>query len=177
MPSYTADKIVMDQRTRSHGDLVDLMSPHGVHSALQVPADLQVVGFVRCALACVLEREGWPTDGAGRVLLASTEALTNAIEHGSPHDGLVDVALTVSPERAHVRVVDEGRPGVPVPVCPSEPPPTTSERGRGLLIISRLADDFELRPSGDGTQVSAGFWRHAAVDGGSLAGLAAARAA
>lgn len=177
MPSYTADKIVMAQATRSRGDLVDPMSPHGVHSALQVPADLQVVGFVRCALACVLEREGWPTDGAGRVLLASTEALTNAIEHGSPQDGRVDVALTVSAERAHVRVVDEGRPGVPVPVCPSDPPPTTSERGRGLLIISRLADDFELCRSGEGTRVSAGFWRHAALDDDSLAGLAAARAA
>lgn len=162
MPSYTADKIAMDHRTRPYRDPVDPMSPHGVHSALQVPADLQVVAFVRCALACVLEREGWPADGAGRVLLASTEALTNAIEHGSPHHGHVDVSLTVGTERAQVRVVDEGRPGVPVPVCPSAPPPATATRGRGLLIISRLADDFDLRPAGHGTQVSVGFWRSAA---------------
>jgi len=139
------------------------MNPHGVHSALQVPADLQFVGFVRCALACVLDREGWPADGAGRVLLASTEALTNAIEHGSPDHGRVDVALTVGPERAEVRVVDEGLPGVPVPVCPATPPPVTSTRGRGLLIISRLADDFDLRSAGEGTEVSVGFWRHAAM--------------
>jgi anti-sigma regulatory factor (Ser/Thr protein kinase) len=156
----------MELRPRTSRDPFDPMSPHGVHSALQVPADLQVVGFVRCALACVLEREGWPADGAGRVLLASTEALTNAIEHGSPHDGRVDVALTVGPERAQVRVVDEGLPGVPVPVCPSDPPPSTSTRGRGLLIISRLADDFDLRPAGEGTEVSVGFWRRAAGEPG-----------
>jgi anti-sigma regulatory factor (Ser/Thr protein kinase) len=167
----------MDQRHRQSGDLVDPMSPHGVHSALQVPADLQVVAFVRCALACVLEREGWPADGAGRVLLASTEALTNAIEHGSPLYGRVDVALTVGPERAQVSVVDEGRPGVPVPVCPSDPPPTTSTRGRGLLIISRLADDFDVRPAGDGTQVSVGFWRHSAAGDAELAALAGRAAA
>ena len=56
------------------------MSPHGVTSALRVPADLTVVGFVRSAFACVLEREAWPAEGAGRVLLAGSEAVTNAID-------------------------------------------------------------------------------------------------
>lgn len=142
------------------------MTGLGVHSALQVPADLQVVGFVRCALACVLDREGWPADGAGRVLLAGTEALTNAIEHGSPDHGRVDVALTVTAERADLSIVDEGLPGVPVPVCPSVPPPPTCPRGRGLLIISRLADSFDLRAAGEGTEVSVVFWRDAAPANG-----------
>jgi anti-sigma regulatory factor (Ser/Thr protein kinase) len=154
--SYTADEM----RDATATALADrAMTPFAVHSALRVPADLQAVAFVRSAIACVLDREDWPAESAGRVLLASNEALTNAIEHGSPDGGLVEVALAVTYERADIRIVDEGVPGVAVPRCPSEPPPTTAERGRGLLIISRLADDFDMAAAGGGTQVHVGFWR------------------
>ncbi|MGE0026660.1 MAG: ATP-binding protein [Thermoleophilia bacterium] len=135
----------------------------GVHSCLRVPADLAVVTFVRSALAAVLAREEWPADGAARMLLASTEAVTNAIEHGSPMGGAVEVELTVTTERAQVRVLDQGRPGAPCPVIPEVAPPSTHTRGRGLLIISRLADDVDLRSAGLGTQISAGFLRATAV--------------
>ena len=140
------------------------VSPAGVHSALRVPADLQVVAFVRCAFACVLARENWPAEGAGRVLLASTEALANAIEHGSPKAGRVEVRLSVTEERAALSVVDEGRPGVPVPVYPETPPPISNPRGRGLIIIRGLADDFELTPEGDGTRLEVGFLRSVAEE-------------
>jgi serine/threonine-protein kinase RsbW len=140
------------------------MIPLGVHSALRVPAQLEAVAFVRCAIACLLDREDWPAESAGRVLLAANEALANAIEHGSPQGGRVEVGLSVTRERADIRIVDQGVPGGPTPRCPIEPPPVTSERGRGLLIISRLADDFEVGPAGDGTQVHVGFWRHAAPE-------------
>jgi serine/threonine-protein kinase RsbW len=152
------------------------MTPLGVHSALRVPADLQVVAFVRCAIACVLDREEWPAESAGRVLLASNEALTNAIEHGSPDGGRVEVGLSVTSERADIRIVDQGVPGTPLPVCPATAPPATSERGRGLLIISRLADDFDVGPAGGGTEVHVGFWRHAAAQA-APAELAGARQA
>jgi anti-sigma regulatory factor (Ser/Thr protein kinase) len=131
----------------------------GVHSCLRVPADLAVVTFVRSAIAAVLAREEWPADGSARMLLASTEAVTNAIEHGSPLGGAVEVALTVTTERAEVCVLDQGRPGAPCPVIPDVAPPPTHPRGRGLLIISRLADDVDLRSAGLGTQISAGFLR------------------
>jgi anti-sigma regulatory factor (Ser/Thr protein kinase) len=61
-------------------------------------------------------------------------------------------------------VVDEGRPGVPVPVCPDAPPPPTHTRGRGLIIIRRLADDFQLGPAGAGTRLEIGFLRSAAEE-------------
>jgi anti-sigma regulatory factor (Ser/Thr protein kinase) len=147
---------------REHPAHLTTVTP-GVHSCLRVPADLAVVTFVRSAIAAVLTREEWPADGAARMLLASTEAVTNAIEHGSPAGGAVEVELTVSSERAQVRVLDQGRPGIACPVIPDEAPPVTSPRGRGLLIISRLADDVDVRAAGLGTQVSAGFLRATAA--------------
>jgi anti-sigma regulatory factor (Ser/Thr protein kinase) len=134
----------------------------GVHSSLRVPADLTVVAFVRSALACVLTREGWPGDGAGRVLLASTEALTNAIEHGSPLGAAVEVGMSVTEDRALIRIADEGRPGSQVPRLPAIPPPSTSVRGRGLLIISRLADGVAVEPNDGGTAVVVEFLRRSA---------------
>ena len=156
LTSYTADEM----RDATATALADrAMTPLAVRSALRVPADMAAVAFVRSAIACVLDREDWPAESAGRVLLASNEALTNAIEHGSPDGGLVEVELVVTFERADIRIVDEGIPGAPVPRCPSEPPPITAERGRGLIIISRLADDFEMAAAGGGTEVHVGFWR------------------
>jgi len=136
------------------------------------------VSFVRSALACVLTREEWPADGAGRVLLASTEALTNAIEHGSPGGGAIEVELSVTPDRVDIRVLDQGHPGTPLPVVPDAPPPPDALRGRGLIIISRLSDDFELSARGDGTQVDVGFLRDRALEPAAGAQLASsARAA
>jgi anti-sigma regulatory factor (Ser/Thr protein kinase) len=171
MTAYTADEM----RDATATALVPhrAMTPLAVRSALRVPADMQAVAFVRSAIACVLDREDWPAESAGRVLLASNEAIANAIEHGSPHGGLVEVELVVTWERADIRIVDQGVPGAAAPRCPSEPPPTSAERGRGLMIISRLADDFEMTPAGAGTEVHVGFWR----DQREVADLAGSRAA
>ncbi len=147
----------------------DAMSALCVHSALRVPAEMQVVAFVRSAIACVLDREDWPAESAGRVLLASNEALTNAIEHGSPTGGRVDVDLVVTRDRADIRIVDQGVPGAAIPRLPSGPPPVTAERGRGLLIMSRIADDFDVVAAGGGTEVHVGFWRHEAAEEAEMA--------
>jgi serine/threonine-protein kinase RsbW len=170
--SYTADEMRDATATALLADRA--MTPFAVRSALRVPADMQAVGFVRSAIACVLEREDWPAESAGRVLLASNEALANAIEHGSPDGGLVEVDLVVTYERADITIIDEGVPGTAVPHWPSEPPPITAERGRGLIIISRLADDFDMAAAGDGTQVRVGFWRDERGEGEAAGARAAA---
>ena len=129
----------------------------GVHSSLRVPADLTVVSFVRSALACLLAREGWSGESAGRVLLASTEALTNAIEHGSPLGGSIGVELSVAEGLVRIRVTDEGRPGTALPRIPASPPPPASTRGRGMLIIGRLAEDVEIVRHDAGTAITVTF--------------------
>ena len=142
--------------TSAHRDHV----PSDVHTSLRVPADLSVISFVRSAMACLLARVEWPAEGSARVLLASTEALTNAIEHGSRPGATVRVDLTITADRAGIVVIDQGRPGLAaVPRVPSEAPPTTATRGRGLIIIDRLADEFDLRPCGEGTEASVVFSR------------------
>ena len=138
------------------------MKADGVVSAFRVPANLESLAFVRSATACILQRSGWPPADAGRILLACGEAVNNAIEHGSPPGGHVRVELVVTVRCARVRVIDDGV-GAPPPVCPSAPPPVTSPRGRGLLIMRTLADDLAIRRSGTGTAVAMRFQRAAAT--------------
>ena len=140
------------------------MKADGVVSAFRVPANLESLAFVRSATACILQRGGWPTADAGRILLACGEAVNNAIEHGSPAGGTVHVELVVTMRCARVRVIDDGV-GAPPPVCPPGPPPVTSSRGRGLLIMRTLAEELAIRRSGTGTLVAMRFERVPATAG------------
>jgi serine/threonine-protein kinase RsbW len=138
------------------------MNADGVVSAFTVPASLESLAFVRTATACIIQRAGWPAADSGRVLLACGEAVNNAIEHGSRAGGHVRVELVVTMRCIRLRVIDEGS-GVPTPVIPSVPPPVTSARGRGLLIMRTLADDMTIRRIGSGTSIGLRFERARAV--------------
>jgi anti-sigma regulatory factor (Ser/Thr protein kinase) len=88
-----------------------------------------------------------------RVLTASTEAMANAVEHGSAPGAGVDVAFEVSAAVARVRVLDEGRCGSEPPLGEPEAPPVTSLRGRGRLMMRALAEEMRVRRQWSGTEV------------------------
>jgi anti-sigma regulatory factor (Ser/Thr protein kinase) len=122
-------------------------------ACLRIPADMAAVREVRGRLADMLVAGGWRDGDVGRVLLAVTEALGNAVEHGSREDAEVDLVVTVAPARAVVAVRDHGRVGTDVPHEPPALPPPTRLRGRGRLIMSVLADRYETRRWGTGFEV------------------------
>jgi serine/threonine-protein kinase RsbW len=67
------------------------------------------------------------------VLLACSEAVANAIEHGYRDDpfGMVDITATVTPDAVEVRVADHGA---------WRPPRDDLARGRGLQLIRQVMD-------------------------------------
>ena len=130
---------------------------HGVSTALRIPADHGAVPFVRVTIVALLARERWAGEATFRVLLTASEAISNAIDHGSVAGGEVLVQLAADGEQAELIVRDEGRPGARPPVIPDAPPPLSSPHGRGLYIMGRLAERIELRPAGAGTEVVADF--------------------
>ncbi|MFC3386922.1 SpoIIE family protein phosphatase [Couchioplanes azureus] len=80
------------------------------------------------------------------VLLACSEAVANAIEHGYRNDpfGVVDVSAVVSAEAIEVRVTDRGDWHVPA---------DQALRGRGLQLIHQVMDDVVFDRT-DGTTVT-----------------------
>lgn len=133
---------------------------------LRVAAELASLAVVRTALSLALKRQGWADSLHPLVLLAVGEALANAIEHGSPAGGAIEVGLAVTPEWATVRVADSGRMGAAVPIRAPVPPFPTSPRGRGRLLMARLAEQVEVCSDGQGTSVVLRFAKPADVSPG-----------
>jgi anti-sigma regulatory factor (Ser/Thr protein kinase) len=126
---------------------------------LRVAAQLASIAEVRGALSAAFRSGGWPDELMPLVVLAVGEAVANAIEHGSGPGGAIEVAVTVRPEWAAVRVVDEGRVGAAVPLVVPVRPSATDTRGRGLLLMLDVAERVEVDAAGSGTSVLLRFAR------------------
>ena len=115
-----------------------------------VPAVVEQAGAVRAAVL------GWARavcpsrEMVDDIGLAVYEAVANVIDHAYP-DGATDPVFDLHAEREAdmlaVVVADHGR------WRPRHPDSTTSWRGRGLLLIEKLAAEFELCPTPSGTLV------------------------
>ena len=84
-----------------------------------------------------------------RVVLLTSEAVTNALEHGNRLDPekTIEVEIEVRPDRVDVSVLDQGggfEPGTTAD--PLDEANLMNEGGRGLFLIESLADEvrFEL---------------------------------
>jgi serine phosphatase RsbU (regulator of sigma subunit)/anti-sigma regulatory factor (Ser/Thr protein kinase) len=141
--------MLRDEHTRDDVCVL-LLSWTGAAFERRLPADLSTLSAVRRSLGNWLSRHGVDDLTRRDVVLAASEAMANAAEHGGGGragevvrvqarlyrrpDGEEEVVLTVS---------DRGR------WRQSQPSP---ERGRGLRIIQALADDLDVRHD-DGTTV------------------------
>ena len=116
----------------------------------RLTADLRTLAEVRADLARWLEQRGLDEGAREDVVLATSETIANAAEHGSGGRATERVHLRVQlepdgeqGEDVVVRVTDQGR---------WRPPTASDERGRGLLIARALVDDLVVE-TGDGTSV------------------------
>jgi anti-sigma regulatory factor (Ser/Thr protein kinase) len=107
------------------------------------PASAQVArSIVREAAA----EAGLEDDTAWDLMLASTEAVTNAVQHGKPWpNDCVLFATEPCPRGLRVEVSDLGTFDSAL-----EPAPLDATCGRGIQIIAALVDRFEVR-NGDGS--------------------------
>ncbi|MDQ1037399.1 anti-sigma regulatory factor (Ser/Thr protein kinase) [Streptomyces sp. V3I8] len=106
------------------------------------------VGEARHRMRDQLRRGGVAETVIDDAVLILSELLSNACRHGRPlgdalaGDGDVRAAWRVEPTgRLVVEVTDGGGPTRPVPSTPS----VTAHGGRGLNIITALADDWGVR--------------------------------
>ncbi|HYG73676.1 MAG TPA: anti-sigma factor antagonist [Planctomycetota bacterium] len=108
------------------------------------------------ALARRAERLGYNHERVNRIKLALRELLENALEHGcfNKPGGVVRAECQVSTSYASIIVTDEG-PGFDYKAKLSQEQADVlkpGQRGRGLLLISRLADRVHFTSSPAGTR-------------------------
>lgn len=117
--------------------------------ALEFPAQSRQVAAVRHQVASWLDDAGLDDDSAANLVLAVSEAVSNAVEHAyqGPMTGLVQVRAEVSADGSIcIAVTDRGRWRVR--------PATLSSRGRGLLLMRENVDQVIVDRAPTGTTVT-----------------------
>jgi anti-sigma regulatory factor (Ser/Thr protein kinase) len=97
-------------------------------------------GAARRELQDLLEDANWPGD-VDSVVLAVHEALMNSQRHAG---GAISACVGLDGTEVVVEVCDGG-PGFDVPRHAARPPEVLAEQGRGLWLISQIADSWDVR--------------------------------
>lgn len=119
-----------------------------------MPSQYELLSPLADEVGAFLEAHVPDEELAYRALLLTTEAVTNAMEHGNGLDAALSVFLRLSAAPAHVEIVveDEG-PGFDPDSAPDavEAGDPLSDGHRGLFLMRAYAD--ELRFENDGRRV------------------------
>jgi anti-sigma regulatory factor (Ser/Thr protein kinase) len=112
----------------------------------ELPADLSTLAQARAGLRAWLRTQGVDAGTADDVVLAASEAMANAAEHGCGPEagGSLSIRAERGPDAAVVVSVRD--PGRWRPAAP------TGDRGHGLLVMRALMDEVQVQP-GNGTTV------------------------
>jgi anti-sigma regulatory factor (Ser/Thr protein kinase) len=131
-------------KTRSEGSLQVVSLP--------LPVDVTAPAVARQAVRATLASLGFDDLAVDDVLLATSELVTNAFEHGEKPDKL---EVEYAEGRLTLRVFDSGsgRPKL------KEPSPMAA-RSRGLQLVHALSEDWGYEPYAGGKYVWAVFSLH-----------------
>lgn len=119
---------------------------------IKIGSDIVNIRIVENAIDEFTNDIGISQDNYGKILVSTLEAVNNAILHGnhSDPDKIVDVAIICKDNYLKVKVKDEGSGFKPEEV----PDPTTPDNieavnGRGVYLMTRLADKIEYSKKGN----------------------------
>ena len=123
---------------------------------LNIPADIEAMSQVESLIDSVCAKLGVNEDFYGNVLIAVTEAVTNAIDHGSNKNKMLDVRVLVGDESKEFcfNVKDEGR-GFDFTNLedPTSPDNILKENGRGIFLMRNLADEVVFEDGGTSVNI------------------------
>ena len=119
---------------------------------LEIPGDTRYVCLVRKSVKYLAAALGFRGDDLDDIEVATAEAVTNAIIHGTPNgsNGSIHVRCSNGQGSLVVEVEDQGSGGVTPPRAINE---VEAEHGRGMLIIEALMDDSEAVTDRNGTHI------------------------
>lgn len=123
---------------------------------LKIGSSISNLSIVENAIDLVTGQAGINQDNYGKILVSTLEAVNNAIIHGNKSDSrkFVEIEIVVNGNILEVKVTDEGsgfRPEkVPDPTFPEN---IEAINGRGVFLMSKLADEIEFNKKGNSVKL------------------------
>lgn len=123
---------------------------------LRISSDTQNITLVERVIDDVCEAYKVNEDRYGNILIAVTEAVNNAIQHGNNNDPAksVTIAYSVDPGAITFYVSDEGN-GFDHTKLPDPTAPENIEKvnGRGIFLMKNLSDNLQFDQNGKQVQL------------------------
>lgn len=112
--------------------------------SLKLPSNNDAIGLVENLIDEICAELSVNEDAYGNVLIAVTEGINNAIQHGNKYNNDLFITLAVSNNSAEFcfAITDEGEgfdfDALPDPTAPEN---IMKENGRGVYLMRNLADE------------------------------------
>jgi serine/threonine-protein kinase RsbW len=119
---------------------------------LQIESSVNNLRIVENAIDEVMNEIGITQENYGKILVSTLEAVNNAIRHGNKYerDKIVNVEISYKNENLKITIKDEGKGFVPEEVPdPTIPQNLESLNGRGIFLMSKLADEIKYSKRGN----------------------------
>ncbi len=116
-------------------------------------SDPQLLPEIEKFFIKVFKGEELPEERYNALILALSEASSNAIKHGNKSDSskAIEIEIEIDEEKIDVKIKDEGEGFDPSAIPnPTDPENILKESGRGLFIINSFVDElnYEFLPEG-----------------------------
>jgi len=123
-----------------------------MQKTIRIGSAIENLRVVENAIDALTSDAGISQDSYGKILIGTLEAVNNAIVHGNKSDlnKFVEVEFQLENKNLEVTVTDEGKGFKPSEI----PDPTRPENiellaGRGVFLMSRLADNIKFNNIGN----------------------------
>jgi len=123
-----------------------------MYKRIKIKSQVKSLRIVENAIEEVTNKIGITQDNYGKILVSTLEAVNNAILHGNQSlaEKTVDIEISFKNNELKIKVTDEGIGFIPEMV----PDPTVPENiellsGRGVFLMSRLADEIKYSKKGN----------------------------
>jgi len=111
-------------------------------------SDIKNVALARQSIAAFAVECGFPEEDVSDIRLAAGEALSNAVEHGSPAlDRTIVVECRFHDGELEIEIQDNGK-GFVEPTVRSYVEPDDRGRGFGIFLMRRLMDEVAFERNG-----------------------------
>ena len=128
-----------------------------MYKRLKVESKTASLRIVETAIDEMTGAIGINQDNYGKILVATLEAVNNAIKHGNKEipEKLVDVVIEYIVNELSISVTDQGEgfdpAGIPVPTLPAN---IEELSGRGVFLMTKLSDGITFNDKGNSVTMS-----------------------